>query len=284
MSERKKVTLPVLFKKVQDNEPITWLTCYDYPTAYLQEQAGMDMILVGDSLGMTMLGYESTLPVTMEDMIRHTQAVRRGAPNVFLVGDMPYMSYQPSVETAIRNAGRFMAEASCDAVKLEGGVEMADRIRGIVNSGIPTIGHLGLTPQSVSALGGYRVQGRGAFQAKKILDDAKALEDAGACAILLEMVPDRLCELITRRAEKCFIMSLGSGPQAHGQLLIYHDMFGLYPRFKPRMAKVFGNAGEVILNGLKEYVDEVRGKTFPQPENWFGMKDDEFNELKKIIE
>jgi 3-methyl-2-oxobutanoate hydroxymethyltransferase len=279
MSERKKVTLPTLFKKVQDKEPITWLTCYDYPTAYLQEQAGIDMILVGDSLGMTMLGYESTLPVTMEDMIRHTQAVRRGAPTVFLVGDMPYMSYQPSVETAIRNAGRFMAEASCDAVKLEGGVEMVDRMRGIVNSGIPVIGHLGLTPQSVSALGGYRVQGRGAEQAKKIVTDAKALEEAGAFAILLEMVPDRLCRLITERAEKCFLMSLGSGPHAHGQLLIYHDMFGLYPRFKPRMAKVFGNAGEVILKGLMDYAQEVRSRSFPQPEHWFGMKDEEYDAL-----
>jgi len=151
MSERKKTTLPKLFKKVEDGTPITWLTCYDYPTAYLQEEAGIDMILVGDSLGMTMLGYETTLPVTMEDMIRHSQAVRRGAPNVFLVGDMPYMSYQTSVETAIRNAGRFMAEAGCDAIKLEGGAEMADRIRGIVNAGIPAMGHLGLTPQSISS-------------------------------------------------------------------------------------------------------------------------------------
>ena len=227
MSERKKVTLPTLFKKVANKEPITWLTCYDYPTAYLQELAGIDMILVGDSLGMTMLGYETTLPVTMEDMIRHTQAVRRGAPNVFLVGDMPYMSYQPSVETAIRNAGRFMAEAACDAIKLEGGAEMADRIRGITNAGIPAIGHLGLTPQSVSALGGYRVQGKGALQAKKIIDDAKALEEAGALMVLLEMVPDRVCELITQHADNCIIMSLGSGMKAHGQLLIYHDMFGL---------------------------------------------------------
>jgi len=280
---RKKVNLPTLFKKVQEGKPITWLTCYDYPTAYLQEQAGVDMILVGDSLGMTMLGYESTLPVTMDDMIRHTQAVRRGAPNVFLVGDMPYMSYQPSVETAIRNAGRFMAEASCDAIKLEGGVEMADRIAGIVRAGIPAIGHLGLTPQSVSALGGYRLQGKSALQAKKIADDAKALEQAGAFAILLEMVPDRLCQLITQRADGCIIMSLGSGPHAHGQLLIYHDMFGLFPRFKPRMAKVFGEAGKVILEGLQAYVKEVSESTFPAPENWFGMPDEAYEELLKLL-
>jgi len=283
MTDRKKVTLPTLFKKAADGVPITWLTCYDYPTAYLQEQAGIDMILVGDSLGMTMLGYDSTLPVTMADMIRHTQAVRRGAPTAFLVGDMPYMTYQASVETAILNAGRFMAEAGCDAIKLEGGTAMADRIRGIVEAGIPAIGHLGLTPQSVAALGGFRVQGKSADLAKKIVDDAKALEKAGAFAILLELVPDRLCKLITERAENCIIMSLGSGPDAHGQLLIYHDMFGLYPKFKPKMAKVFGNAGEVILNGLKQYATEVTDKTFPQPENWFGMQDEEYDELLKLL-
>jgi 3-methyl-2-oxobutanoate hydroxymethyltransferase len=284
MTERKKTTITTLFNKVSRGEPISWLTCYDYPTAYFQEQAGIDMILVGDSLGMTMLGYDSTLPVTMEDMIRHTQAVRRGATSTFLVGDMPYMSYQPSVETAIRNAGRFMAEAACDAVKLEGGAEMADRIEGIVAAGIPVSGHLGLTPQSVAALGGFRVQGRGAQQAKKIIDDAKALEEAGAFAILLEMVPDRVCKLITEQAENCLIMGLGSGPDAHGQLLIYHDMFGLYPKFKPRMAKVFGNAGEVILNGLKQYAQEVSDKTFPQPENWFTIKDEEYDELMELYE
>jgi 3-methyl-2-oxobutanoate hydroxymethyltransferase len=283
MTERKKVTITTLFKKVAAGEPITWLTCYDYPTAYFQEQAEIDMILVGDSLGMTMLGYETTLPVTMDDMIRHSQAVRRGAETPFVVGDMPYMSYQPSVETAIRNAGRFMAEAACDAIKLEGGAEMADRIHGIVSAGIPALGHLGLTPQSVSALGGFRVQGKGALQAKKIIDDAKALEEAGAFAILLEMVPDRVCKLITQRAENCIIMSLGSGPDAHGQLLIYHDMFGLYPRFKPRMAKVFGNAGEVILDGIKGYVAEVSDKSFPQPENYFSIKDDEYQELLQIL-
>jgi 3-methyl-2-oxobutanoate hydroxymethyltransferase len=284
MTDRKKITIPYLFKKVMDGEPITWLTCYDYPTAYLQEQAGIEMILVGDSLGMTMLGYDSTLPVTMDDMIRHTSAVRRGAPSAFIVGDMPYMSYQPSVETAIRNAGRFMSETGCDAIKLEGSTSMADRIKGIVDSGIPAIGHLGLTPQSVSALGGFKVQGKDAILAKKIVDDAKALEKAGAFAILLEMVPDRVCKLITERAETCIIMSLGSGPYAHGQLLIYHDMFGLYPKFKPKMAKVFGNAGEVILNGLKAYRDEVIEKNFPTEENWFGMKDDEYDELVKMLD
>ena len=282
--DRKKIGLPYLFKKVDDGEPISWLTCYDYPTAYLQEQAGVEMILVGDSLGMTMLGYDSTLPVTMNDMIRHTSAVRRGAPTAFLVGDMPYMTYQASTEDAIRNAGRFMAEASCDAIKLEGGAAMAPRIKGIVDAGIPAIGHLGLTPQSVASLGGFRLQGKDASLAKKIIDDAKALEEAGAFAILLELVPDRLCKIITERAENCIIMSLGAGPHAHGQLLIYHDMFGLYPKFTPKMAKVFGNAGEVIGNGLAQYVKEVKDTTFPSKENYFGMKDDEYNELMDMLD
>jgi len=284
MSDRKKITIRTLFNKVEKGEPISWLTCYDYPTAYFQEEAGIDMILVGDSLGMTMLGYDSTLPVTMDDMIRHTQAVRRGAPTAFLVGDMPYMTYQPSVESAIRNAGRFMAEASCDAIKLEGGAEMADRIAGVRAAGIPVVGHLGLTPQSVAALGGFRVQGKGALQAKKIIDDAKALEKAGAFAILLEMVPDRVCKIITERAEDCIIMSLGSGADAHGQLLIYHDMFGLYPKFKPKMAKVYGNAGEVLLNGLTAYNNEVKDKTFPKKENWFTIQDEEYNELMGLLD
>ena len=281
--ERKKMSLPGLFKKMADGKPITWLTCYDYPTAYFQDQAGVDMILVGDSLGMTMLGYDSTLPVTMDDMIRHSAAVRRGAPHVWLIGDMPYMSYQPSVEIAIKNAGRFMAEAGCDSIKLEGGAEMADRVRGIVNAGIPTVGHLGLTPQSASLLGGFRLQGKSAATAKKIVDDAKALEEAGVYMILLELVPDRLCKLITERAKNCIIMSLGSGLHAHGQLLIYHDAFALYPKFKPRMAKVFADAGAAISEGLHKYVQEVTEKTFPAPENWFGMPDEEYEELLKML-
>jgi 3-methyl-2-oxobutanoate hydroxymethyltransferase len=283
MSDRKKVTLPALFRKVDSGKPITMLTCYDYPTAYFQEQACIDMILVGDSLGMTMLGYDSTLPVTMDDMIRHTQAVRRGAPMAWLIGDMPYMSYQSSVESAILNAGRFMAEAGCDAIKLEGGAEMADRVEGITAAGIPAMGHLGLTPQSVSSLGGFRLQGKGALQAKKLLDDAKALEEAGAYAVLLELVPDRVCELITERAEECIIISLGAGPDAHGQLLIYHDMFGLYPKFKPRMAKVFGQADKVILDGLNRYVEEVENKVFPEKEHYFGIKDEEYEQLLELI-
>ena len=278
-----RMTVPKLLEMKQNGEKITQVTCYDYSMAKLVDAAGIHTILVGDSLGMTMLGYDSTLPVTMDDMIRHASAVRRGAPNTWVVGDMPYMTYQPSVETAIINAGRFMAEAGCDSIKLEGGASMADRIRGIVDAGIPVIGHLGLTPQSVSSLGGFKLQGKSAETAKKIVDDAKALEEAGAFMILLELVPDRVCQLITERANDCLIMSLGSGLHAHGQLLIYHDVFALYPKFKPRMAKVFADAGTVIREGLELYVKEVTEKTFPAPENWFGMPDDQYEDLLKML-
>ena len=282
MTDRKKVTLPVLFDKMAKGTPLTMITCYDYPMAYLVEQAGVDIVLVGDSLGMTMLGYDSTLPVTMEDMIRHAQAVRRGTPNAWLIGDMPYMSYQPSDETAVRCAGRFMAEAACDGIKLEGGQEVTPRVKAIVAAGIPAMGHLGLTPQSVSSLGGFRLQGKSGKQAKKIVDDARALEDAGAMAVLLELVPDRVTEVITQRAS-IPIISLGAGPKAHGQLLIFHDMFGLYPKFTPKMAKKFADAGKVIGDGLKQYVAEVTTKVFPEPERYFGIKDEEYAEMMRLL-
>jgi 3-methyl-2-oxobutanoate hydroxymethyltransferase len=281
MSERKKITLPYLYEKYTKGEPITMLTCYDFPTAYLQEQAGVEMILVGDSLGMTILGYESTLPVTMDDMIPHAQAVRRGSPHAWLIGDMPYMTYQPSVETAIRNAGRFMAEAGCDAVKLEGGREMADRIAGIVAAGIPCMGHLGLTPQSASSLGGFRVQGKERARAARIIEDARILEEAGAYSILLKWCRIASRQLITERASVLII-----GPRFRAarqrQLLIFHDMPGLYRL--PKMAKVYGNAGEVILNGLKQYVEEVQNQTFPQPEHWFGIPDDAYGAFLNLLE
>jgi 3-methyl-2-oxobutanoate hydroxymethyltransferase len=283
MPDRKKITLPDLMKKMRDSIPITMITCYDFAMADLVEKAGVDMVLVGDSLGMTMLGYEGTLPVTMDDMIRHTQAVRRGSPTSWLIGDMPYMSYQPSDETAVRSAGRFMAETGCDAVKLEGGRQMASRVRAIADAGIPVMGHLGLTPQSASALGGFRVQGKGWEQALRIVEDARILEEAGAFSILFEMIPDRVQQIITERAS-IPIISLGSGPHAHGQLLIFHDMFGLYPRFKPKMAKVYGNAGAVILDGLKQYVTEVTSREFPQPEHWFGIRNEELEELKQRLD
>jgi 3-methyl-2-oxobutanoate hydroxymethyltransferase len=240
------------------------------------------MVLVGDSLGMTVLGYDGTLPVTMEDMIRHTQAVRRGAPTRWVIGDMPYMSYQPSDECAIRNAGRFMAETGCDAVKMEGAGLMTSRLKAIAQAGIPVMGHLGLTPQSVSAQGGFRVQGKAGAEAARIVEQAKALEEAGAFALLLEMVPDRVCQIVSERA-RIPIISLGSGPHAHGQLLIFHDMFGLYPRFKPRMAKLYVDAGQTILGGLKQYVSEVAAGEFPRPENYFSIKDEELEALRRLI-
>lgn len=283
MADRKKVTLPDLYRKMEQGVPLTMITCYDYPMAHLVEQAGIDIVLVGDSLGMTILGYDSTLPVTMNDMIRHAQAVRRGAPSVWLIGDMPFMTYQQSDEAAVVNAGRFMAEAACDGVKLEGGREMAARVRAISNAGIPVMGHLGLTPQSASALGGFRLQGRNAAAAKKIIDDARALEEAGAMAILLELVPNQVCQIITERAHVP-IISLGSGPHAHGQLLIFHDMFGLYPKFTPKMAKQYGDAGRVIADGLQRYVEEVTGGVFPEPERYFQMKEDAYQELLGLLD
>ena len=283
MTDRKKVSLPALFEKMAQGVPLTMVTCYDYPMAYLVDQAGIDIVLVGDSLGMTILGYDSTLPVTMNDMIRHAAAVRRGTPNAWLIGDMPYMTYQPADELAVLNAGRFMAEAACDGIKLEGGQEVVPRVKAIVAAGIPVMGHLGLTPQSASSLGGFRLQGRSAKQAKKIVDDAAALADAGAMAILLELVPDQVCGLITERAS-IPIISLGSGPHASGQLLIFHDMFGLYPKFTPKMAKKYADAGRVIGDGLKEYVAEVTNGVFPEPERYFGMKDEEYVQLVQLIE
>ena len=282
MQERTKVTLPSLFDKMMKGTPLTMITCYDYPMAHLVEQAGIDIVLVGDSLGMTMLGYDSTLPVTMNDMIRHAAAVRRGTSKSWLIGDMPYMSYQASDESAVLNAGRFMAEAGCDGIKLEGGQEVTPRVRAIVAAGIPVMGHLGLTPQSVSSLGGFRLQGKGAKQAKKMVDDARALEEAGGMAILLELVPDQVCGLITDRS-KIPIISLGSGPRAHGQLLIFHDMFGLYPKFTPKMAKKYGDAGKVIGDGLRQYVAEVTGRVFPEPERYFGIKQEEYAELLRLL-
>jgi 3-methyl-2-oxobutanoate hydroxymethyltransferase len=283
MTDRKRIALPTLREKMVAGIPITMVTCYDYSMAHLVEEAEIDMVLVGDSLGMTMLGYDGTLPVTMDDMIRHTQAVRRGTPTSWLVGDMPYMSYQPSDEAAVRNAGRFLAETGCDAVKLEGGRQMVSRIEAIANAGIPVMGHLGLTPQSASSLGGFRVQGKLSEQAETIVDDARILEDAGAFSILFEMIPDRVQEIITERAG-IPIISLGSGPHAHGQLLIFHDMFGLYPRFKPKMAKMYTDAGEAILNGLRQYVAEVTGREFPQPDHWFSIKDEELERLKARLD
>jgi 3-methyl-2-oxobutanoate hydroxymethyltransferase len=283
MTERGKVTLPQLFEMKQRGEKITMITAYDYPTGVWAERAGIDIVLVGDSMAMTVLGYSTTLPATMAELISHSQAVTRGCKTSFVLGDMPYMSYQPSIEMAVQNAGRFMSEGGCDGVKLEGGITMADRVEAIVNAGIPVMGHLGLTPQSMSMLGGFKVQGKDALMAKRIIDDAKVLEEAGVFAVLLECVPAKVSKLITERAE-IPIISIGAGPDCDGQLLIFHDMFGLYPAFTPKFAKQYADVGETIVQGLKRYAEEVREGLFPEPKHCFTISDQQYEELLKILE
>src|SRR5512143_621506 len=244
-NERVKMTLPILMEKKRKKQKITMITSYTYWQAFLVDKAGIDIVLVGDSLSMTELGNATTLPVSMDTMVVHAAAVTRGCRYGFVIGDMPYMTYQPSDETAIKNAGRFMAESGCDAIKLEGGITMAERMRAIVEAGIPAMGHLGLTPQSMSALGGFKAQGKDALHAKRVMDDAVALEEAGAFAILLECVPAKVSKLITQRA-KIPIISIGAGPDCDGQLLIFHDMFNMFPAFTPKFAKRYADVAKVI--------------------------------------
>ncbi|MDQ7778914.1 MAG: 3-methyl-2-oxobutanoate hydroxymethyltransferase [Planctomycetota bacterium] len=278
MADRTKVTIQQLFEMKRRKEKISWLTAYDYPTALYMDRAGIEMILTGDSLGMVVLGYESTLPVTMDAMILHTQAVRRGAKTAFLVGDMPYMSYQPGVETAIRNAGRFMAEAGCDAIKLEGGVRVADKVKGIVDSGIPVVGHIGLTPQSSAQLGGFKVQGKDAETAKALVADARALEAAGAFAILLECVPTKVSRLIMENVSS-IIFGIGAGDVCDGQLLISHDILGLFECFTPKFVKRYAEIGKTVQDACAAYHDDVKKCRFPGPEHAFTIAE---SELKKI--
>jgi len=283
MSERTKVTLPQLLEMKERGQKVTMITAYDYPTGVWAERAAIDIVLVGDSMAMTVLGYSTTLPATMAELISHSQAVTRGCKSSFVLGDMPYMSYQPSIEIAVQNAGRFMSEGGCDGIKLEGGITMADRAEAIVNAGIPVMGHLGLTPQSMSMLGGFKVQGKDALMAKRIIDDAKVLEEAGAFAVLLECVPSKVSKLITERAE-IPIISIGAGPDCDGQLLIFHDMFGLYPAFTPKFAKQYADVGETIVQGLKSYAEEVREGLFPEPKHGFTISDQQYEELLKMLE
>jgi 3-methyl-2-oxobutanoate hydroxymethyltransferase len=219
----------------------------------------------------------------MDTMVVHAAAVTRGCKFGFVLGDMPYMTYQPSNEIAIKNAGRFMAESACDGVKLEGGIVMADRVRAIAEAGIPVMGHLGLTPQSMSALGGFKVQGKDALHAKRVMDDAAALEEAGAFAILLECVPSKVSKLITERA-KIPIISIGAGPDCDGQLLIFHDMFNMYPVFQPKFSKRYGDVAKVITDGLTQYVTEVHNGTFPEPQHTFSISEEQYAELQKMLQ
>lgn len=279
---REKVTIPYLYQKKARGEKITMLTCYDYPTALLEEKAGVDIILVGDSLAMTVLGYESTLPATMDVMVVHAQAVRRGAPGAFLIGDMPYMSYQVSKEEAIRNAGRFMAEAGCDAVKLEGGRNVAEVVEALTRATIPVMGHLGLTPQSIAQLGGFRAQGRDVDTALRVVEDARILEEAGAFAILLEAVPPEVGKIVTERAS-IPIIGIGAGPHCDGQLLIVHDMLGFFEAFTPKFVKKYADLNGVILNAFREYMEDVKTGRFPAPEHCYTMKPGEAARLEALV-
>lgn len=247
----------------QTGEKITWLTGYDYLTAKYEEKAGVDMILVGDSLGMVTLGHETTYPVTMEDMIIHCAAVRRGAPNTFIVGDMPYMSYQTSNEDAVYNAGRFTKETLCDAIKLEGGgEEICRRIKAISSVGILVCGHIGLTPQFAAQMGGYKAQGKSADAAKKLLDEALRIQEAGACMLLVEGVPEIVGKLITEKLS-IPVLGIGAGSYTHGQLLIYADMVGLYDNFTPKFVKKYAEIGKELERAFTEYVLDVRSGQFP---------------------
>ena len=279
-----KKTILDFNKMMETGEKITYLTCYDYLTAKYQERAGVDMILVGDSLGMVLLGYETTFPVTMDDMIRQCQAVRRGAPQTFIIGDMPYMSYQVSDADAIANAGRFIKESLCDCIKLEGaGPDILSRVRAISGAGILTMGHIGLTPQFAGQLGGYKAQGRSADAALKLIDQAKKIEEAGACSILVEGVPAIVGREITKRAG-IPILGIGAGSYTHGQLLIYADMVGLYDNFTPKFVKKYADVGAELQRAFTEYCAEVRAGKFPvDAEHTYKISDEESEKLMKTL-
>ena len=283
LTQRKKVTLQTLRTKKERGEPITMLTGYDYPTALALDRAGVDAILVGDSLGMVVLGYENTLPVTMEDMLHHCKAVARGAKTAHLIGDMPFMSYQVEAREAVRNAGRFLQESGMDAVKLEGGREMAATIEAIVAAGIPVMGHLGLTPQSVHKLGGYKTQGKSAEAARRLVEDARILEDAGCYALVLEAIPDRVAELISHRIGIPTI-GIGAGAGCDGQVLVTHDLLGLFDRFTPKFVKKYANIHAEMARAFAEYIAEVQAHKFPTPEHSHTIEDGEFRELLDLLE
>jgi 3-methyl-2-oxobutanoate hydroxymethyltransferase len=280
--ERKKVTIHLIQAMKMRHEVIGMLTAYDYPTALVMDQVGVDIILVGDSLGMVVLGYDSTLPVTMEDMIHHCKAVARGAKYALLVGDMPFLSYQISTAEAVRNAGRFLQEGGMNAVKLEGGSERADTIRAIVNTGIPVMGHLGLTPQSVHKLGGYRPQGRDAETAAKLVENAKVLQEAGCFSLVLESIPGRLAEYVSQHLDIPTI-GIGAGAGCDGQVLVTHDLLGIFERFTPRFVKRYADLAVEMRKAFYEYITEVKANTFPGVENTVEMDDDEWQSLEEKL-
>ena len=259
-------------------ERITMLTAYDYTTATLLDEAGVDSILVGDSLGMVMLGYENTLKVTMDDMIHHTKAVARGTRNGLLIGDMPFLSYHISVEETVRNAGRFVQEGGAQAVKLEGGQSVIEKIQAIIKAQIPVLGHLGLTPQSVNAMGGFKLQGKDMETARQILDDALLLQDAGVFGIVLECVPSALARIITEKLEIPTI-GIGAGAQCDGQVLVIQDLLGMFRQMRPRFVKTFAQGGDTVVSAVKQYIDEVRTGKFPAKEHGFAIDE---NILEKL--
>ena len=264
-------------------QPVSMLTAYDYNTARIMDEAGIDMILVGDSLGNVMLGYENTLAVTVDDMIHHGKAVCRGAKQAFVVIDMPFMSYQTSVEEAVRNAGRIMKETNCQAVKLEGGVEYADRIKAITQAGIPVVAHIGLTPQSFNALGGYKVQGKSLEQAQKLIKDAEAVEKAGAFAITLECVPAPLAKLITEQSDALTI-GIGAGNGCDGQVLVYQDMLGYTGGFVPKFVKKYADLHSVMLEAFKQYKQECAERSFPETSQSYTISDEVMQALFEVEE
>ena len=283
MSTERKVTIPDLQAKKEQGQRITMVTAYDYPNGVLVEKAGIDIILVGDSLAMVVLGYENTVPVTMDEMILHCQAVARGAKHPLLVGDMPFMSYEVTIQEAVRNAGRFLKEGKMDVVKLEGGQDRAEVTRAIVKAGIPVMGHIGLTPQTISKLGGFKTQGKSVESAVKLVEDALALEAAGCFSIVLEAIPDRLATLITQKV-KIPTIGIGAGAGTDGQVLVLHDMLGLFDRFTPKFVKKYANLSEIGVKALQQYVEEVEKSIFPGPEHVFTIKDDVYQALLQEVD
>ena len=277
--DRKKMTPVDIQALKKQGKRITMLTAYDYPMALLEDRAGIDIILVGDSLAMTVLGYENTLPVTMDEMIHHTKAVVRGAKHPLIIGDMPFMSYNTSEREAILNAGRFMKEGGADAIKLEGGASVKEVVGAIVKAGIPVMGHIGLTPQTISMLGGFKVQGKDAQAAQKIIDDALSLQDAGAFSVLLEAVPAPIAQRVTERLTVPTI-GIGAGVYCDGQVLVVHDMVGLFDRFTPKFAKKYVNLSELILKAMESYKEEVLKGEFPTDQHSFHIDEKELSKIK----
>ena len=277
-----KVTVTTLRQKYERREPITMVTSYDYPTARIADEAGLDAILVGDSLAMVVLGHPDTLSVTMDEMLHHARAVRRGASRALLIGDMPFMSYQADEAEALRNAGRFLKEAGMEAVKLEGGRTVAPAVRRIARAGIPVQGHIGLTPQSVNALGGWKVQGRTAAAARALLEDALALEDAGCFSLVLESVPDRVAALITERLSIPTI-GIGAGARTSGQVLVLHDLLGLFDRFTPRFVKRYAELGEAARAALEAFRADVQSGAFPGAEHSYAIDEEEWRAFLESI-